>query len=65
MFVVTMHTWTVNEKRRITGKAPTIVQCKGDTLKQAMAQVIDLKNNHDMRHSTPYDIVDVINTADQ
>lgn len=56
-----MHSWTLNSKRNIIGNYPIVLQIKADTISKAMALIKDAKENHDMRWSTPYEIVNIFN----
>jgi hypothetical protein len=65
MYTVTMTSWCVDKNRRIIGNSPTITQIHKDTLKEAMQEAWIMKENHDLRHATPYEIVNVTSSSEK
>ena len=65
MYIVKASKWDHDGNFRITKKSRQhMYEFRADTIKEAMRNYMDMKNNNDMIKFTPLDIYDVINTAE-
>lgn len=64
MYTITMASWMLDENRNYLDKDPMITKVNKPTLKEAMAEVRAMRDIHDMRFSTPYDIINVESSAE-
>ena len=65
MYIIKASKWSHDGNFKLTNKSiQSVIEFRGETLKEAMRNYKDSKDNNDMTKFTPLNIYDVINTAE-